>query len=524
MKKLKVFLASAVFAFCGVSLFAADVALRLMPDYNILSDSRFDKMPGGYAGLEVDVFKLRQRDNVYFTLLGGLLPLSASGIDTIYVKTGTVGAGYEYRLSDRFSIAAEGFAGIYAIGEDDTQGFTGESGVIYGGRGFVHFHLMPELSAGLFAGYSAMYYEDKPAMDSNLEIGLSLRYNFTKGLVNTASIDTVESTLQPVFPVFYSHYENHPFGSITFVNSENNDISDVEVYVYIEQFMANPTLAFSIPAVKRGESFTAELTAFLNENILNNLTASETSAVISVSYTSLWKNVSYEKPVIITTLGRNSMTWADDRQAASFVSGKDAAAYLLANRVKSTVKDSLVPGVPENIQYAAAIFATLKLMGINYVVDPASAFTSNAGTDSIDFLQFPYQTLLYHGGDCDDLTILNCSLLEAIGIETAFITIPGHIYMAFDSGLKPSEKAKAGDCLVIDDKVWIPLEITLTKDTFKMERQVGFRQWNRNKENAVLIPLKESWKEFKPVAIPDSDIKMELPSKDAVLSEFRKQL
>ena len=44
MKKLKVFLASAVFAFCGASLFAADVALRLMPDYNILSDSRFDKM------------------------------------------------------------------------------------------------------------------------------------------------------------------------------------------------------------------------------------------------------------------------------------------------------------------------------------------------------------------------------------------------------------------------------------------------------------------------------------------------
>ena len=56
-------------------------------------------------------------------------------------------------------------------------------------------------------------------------------------------------------------------------------------------------------------------------------------------------------------------------------------------------------------------------------------------TVSVDFLQFPYQTLLYHGGDCDDLSILNCSLFEALGIQTAFITIPGHIYMAYEISL-----------------------------------------------------------------------------------------
>ncbi len=40
------------------------------------------------------------------------------------------------------------------------------------------------------------------------------------------------------------------------------------------------------------------------------------------------------------------------------------------------------------------------------------------------------------GGDCDDLSILVCSLFEAVAIDTAFITVPGHIFMAFDSGLK----------------------------------------------------------------------------------------
>jgi transglutaminase-like putative cysteine protease len=36
---------------------------------------------------------------------------------------------------------------------------------------------------------------------------------------------------------------------------------------------------------------------------------------------------------------------------------------------------------------------------------------------------------MYRAGDCDDLSILYCSLLEAIGIRTAFVTIPGHIFM-----------------------------------------------------------------------------------------------
>jgi hypothetical protein len=44
--------------------------------------------------------------------------------------------------------------------------------------------------------------------------------------------------------------------------------------------------------------------------------------------------------------------------------------------------------------------------------------------------------LYYRGGDCDDLSILYCSLLEVLGLDTAFITVPGHIYAAFDTGIQ----------------------------------------------------------------------------------------
>jgi transglutaminase-like putative cysteine protease len=44
-----------------------------------------------------------------------------------------------------------------------------------------------------------------------------------------------------------------------------------------------------------------------------------------------------------------------------------------------------------------------------------------------DSLNYPYQTLFYRGGDCDDLSILFCSLMESLGVASAFITVPGHI-------------------------------------------------------------------------------------------------
>jgi len=84
--------------------------------------------------------------------------------------------------------------------------------------------------------------------------------------------------------------------------------------------------------------------------------------------------------------------------------------------------------------------------------------------------------------------------------------------------------AKAGECVILGDKVWIPLEITLSQDSFTLERQIGLRQYKKNGKDAVLIPLKDAWAEFNAVCIPDSDVKIELPSASAILKEFKKQI
>ncbi len=517
----KLILSAAVSLFC-LPAFSFEIAFRAMPSYNLSWEENYDNTFGITGALDLIAATFRGRDNLYFTLQGNISTISASGIEDLHFFDGAFGAGYEVRFTDRFSVSAEGHAGVWTFSGDDQQGFDAASGYSFGGRAFVNCYVLPEFSAGLFAGVKYFSNSDSRFMANN-EIGVSLKYNFSRGLFGYSELAVTEKETTNIFPVFFSYYNEHGFGTVTFVNNEPTDLTDVEVQVYLEEFMTKPNVAARFDRVARGQSFTADLKAFLDETILTNLTPKPAAAKVIVEYKSLGRTKVYTEPLEMNALGRNNMNWADDRRAAAFASGKDASAALFARQVQAAVRSEISSKTP-NIQYAAALFGALKAYGINYVVDPSSAFTDNIGSDSVDFLQFPYQTILYHGGDCDDLTILNCSLFESLGIDTAFITVPGHIFMAFDSGVSPANASSIADGMYIvqDGKVWIPLEITLCQDTFFLERQTGFREWKKYAKERALIPLSEAWKEYQPISIPDSEVKIELPSRSVILKEFKK--
>jgi len=77
------------------------------------------------------------------------------------------------------------------------------------------------------------------------------------------------------------------------------------------------------------------------------------------------------------------------------------------------------------------------------VVDPKTPYVEYVKNKHvIDFLQFQRQTLEYKAGDCDDLSILYAALLESVSVDTAFITVPDHIYIAFALDVKPNDLKK----------------------------------------------------------------------------------
>ncbi len=497
-------------------LIAADFSIRVLPSYNFISKKEFSSGPGITGSLDLSVFTLRGTDNIFLSLSASWLPLKAKSIDSLNSFDVGMGLGYSCQILDRLNLDAEVTGGIWTVNGND--GIKDTSGILLGGRLEALYNIFPELSAGIFAGYQDFL--DQESFLKKIQAGLSFKYNFTKGLIKSSEIEMEEQNLDNIFPVFYSYYDNHEFGRIVFSNREKSSITDVEVKIYIEEYMSNPDVCCKFDKIERNETFEVPLTAFLNETILLNLEASVSDAKIDISYKLLGKKITSSHRVEIQTLNRNNMTWEDDRRAAAFISPKDGGARFFARHVKSAVLNSLKEGIPENIQYAQAMFGALKIYGINYVIDASSAFTSNFGTASIDSLNFPYQTLLYHGGDCDDLTILNCALLESLGIETALITVPGHIFMAFDSGI-PAEKASESEYIIENGKAWLPVEITLCQDKWSEAKRYGMREWKKYKEDRKLYRLKDAWEVYKPVGIPDSNIALEVPAKKAIVDAFK---
>ena len=454
---------------------------------------------------------------------GEYLSMALPGVAPITVIDGGVGTGYHLDISDRFSFDLN-----FDIGAYQAKSTRKISGITAGGSLTFSYKINPSIYIDVNASGKHFAAKPMPLMMVNGGVGPGITFNITEIFNNKTNIGIELNGLTPVFPVLYSWYENNSFGSVSITNKEDSSITDVTISFFQPQYMAHAKECATFDRIKRGETVNVDLVAFFNEQMLELTEKTDTSSYIIVNYSRLGKKLSQSYALDVPVYGRNNMSWDDDRRAAVFVSSKDPAAMQFGKYTASIVRDNLRTDMPVNIQYAIGIFQALNEFGLNYVVDPSSAFEDNVGTSSIDFLQFPYQTLMYRGGDCDDISILVCSLFEAVGIDTAFITVPGHIFMAFDSGLTPEQARMVyrndSEYVIVEDQVWVPLEITLSDEGFYRACRYGAREWNNAAANgtAALYRMRDSWQIYQPISVPGAVAYFNLPDSNKILLAFQR--
>jgi tetratricopeptide (TPR) repeat protein len=230
------------------------------------------------------------------------------------------------------------------------------------------------------------------------------------------------------------------------------------------------------------------------------------------------------------------MTWADnegnpaDGRAAAFVTSTDPAVLTFARNIASSVSGVGSTTINESLAKAMAIHEALNLYKVVYMSDPKTPYKELVQRrNEVDFLQFPRETLAYKAGDCDDLAILYCALLESLAVETAFITVPGHIYVAVSLGLSPEAaraKFKYADELIFDsngNRTWVPVEVT-SRDDFMAAWQLGAKQWREYKARgqANLHPVREAWITYEQVNLPkDSAPPPVVPAGAALVERYK---
>ncbi len=341
-----------------------------------------------------------------------------------------------------------------------------------------------------------------------------------------ASLELKELSFDDVYPVFHTYYDTHPLGKVVLSNTTGQPITGIKVSFQIKEFMADPKDCPAPSELRSGDSSSVDLFGLFLPTILQTTERTKTQARVDVEYI-LKGQVQHQSLVqSIPILDRNATTWSDDRRAAAFVTTKDPAVLTFSKNVNSMVKGRIEGAVNPNLLTAIAFFQALQLYGLTYSQDPIPTLTANKQV--ADYIQFPRQTLQYKGGKCSDFSVLYSALLESMGIETAFITIPGHIFMAFSTGVSPDEARKAfsraDDLIFRNEKCWIPVEVTESAG-FLQAWQDGAKEWRENlsRNQAGFYPLHDAWQLYAPVGLPGTEVIVTLPPSEKIVSAYQSE-
>ena len=488
--------------------------------------------------------------------LGGdvlLLPLESA--DSIYAVSGFGGPVFRLPLGQRFALFAQGKAGYYSWNSSgwNAGGDTGGA-LVLGGKAGGLYRMGDSFSLGLGVSYD--YYTD---LYNGLSVSLSASYDFsfelprrpvrvkseqevkpqpledeeeeTFDLGEEDGVELRRINLSTLFPVLYKYYDTNPVGTAVVKNFEEEPAENVRIRFFVERYMDNPTEIGSSFDLEPGEQREVELSGLFTDELMEITEGTKASAKISLSYKMDEQEYSLDYTPSLEFHNRNALSWDDDRKIASFVTAKDPEILSFSKPVVSWMGEVKNPAIDENLQKGMALFEAVKAYGIRYEIDPTTPFSELSENEmAIDFLQFPRQTLTYISGDCDDLSALYTALLEAVGVETAVITIPGHIYAAFALDASPDEARRMisrSDTLIFrEEKAWVPVEITLSQETFEKAWQEGAKQWreNNSREQARLYPTRDSWQTYQAVGFREGSGGIRLPERAAVLSAFKETL
>ena len=331
-------------------------------------------------------------------------------------------------------------------------------------------------------------------------------------------------SMSSVFPVLRSYYDLRSMGAVRITNTGKVAARNVQVAFLIRQYMDAPKDCGGVSVIEPGKSVEVPLYALFNDSILN---VTEPTKVLGEVTVRCEGGASLDRTATVLVYDRNALTWDDNRKAAAFVSNKDPWVLGLTGNIMSVVRDARNPGLPRNLQTAVAIHEGLRVYGIGYMLSTTRPFEQAVfDPQVVDTLKFPRQTLTFRAGDCADLSVLYASCLEAAGVSTAFVTVPGHIFIAIDLGITQAEAMRREmnqeDLIVQGGRVWLPIETTMRDAGFLEVWKTAAGEWRvaSAKNSAAFYPIHEAWKVYAPMGLPADGTAVASPPHDSVLKAF----
>jgi len=343
-------------------------------------------------------------------------------------------------------------------------------------------------------------YESHPYLEPTHRFSFALQ--FSPAVV---SITSTVISHNPVFRSLHRYYESETFLKVGLKNISDADLP-VDVSLYVPTMMDNPhSQSVTLPPKSEeeydiGVSFSSDVLTS-KKATFDNLVQPE----VKVTYKQGGEEKLAQKKMESSyVLGKGKLTWSNPDMIACYVTPADAVVDKFARSFIQYYTPVLNDYFGRsNLGRGIILYDALGTHGLVYNIDLETPFLDIADDKTaFDTVKYPGDMLRDKIGDCDDLTTLYGSLMVNLGIETMFLDVfkpgAGHIFLMFDSGIKPDEVGKyfldETEVVVLNDKVWIPIEATLVGKSFFSAWKQGALKYNEMKAGNFVneISVKEA--------------------------------
>lgn len=326
---------------------------------------------------------------------------------------------------------------------------------------------------------------------------------------HNAPVEILPVALNYIFSANYKNYLKNPVGRIEIQNNTDYTFTNVKVSFSLRDFMDYPTDTV-VPEIAPHSKAPVDIMATLNNKVLNITEDTPIQCQLTVTWyqDGVEKTTTINKPIKV--LSKNAIVWDNAQRLANFITPKDTPVFgfsRFALNEKSKIGDE-ASDLNDSVVTAALLWEALGEQGLSYLADPVSPYAvlKSSGEAALDTVQFPRTTLKLKSGDCDDLTALFASLLEASGVHVALLDYPAHISLMFDTGVTdPREAGLPAEYLIkYNNTYWVGLEETMVgKDMYDAIKHAA--DFYRKNESVVkVIEVRSAWAEFEPVTLPET--------------------
>lgn len=313
-----------------------------------------------------------------------------------------------------------------------------------------------------------------------------------------------QAEAEELFPALLAAYRERPIGRCVVEYQGASPASSLLLRASLKDFSDFPTETRRAGPIAPGSRLELPIFIQLNRSVLELQEDLPVQLKIEAIFSADSGEAKVERTLTLLVHRRSALVWTEIGALASFITPNEESVSSFAIAAAANA-----PRLPWSrlVAKAAAVTRALGSLGMAYVEDPRSPFPSASGGAVADTVRFPRTTLAARAGDCDDTSALLASCLEAVGIRTAIIGVPGHILVAFAAEEKERDawlfQGESLGPILRGGEVWIPLESTVLSEGFMACWREGYRVWNAAEQasKAEFQPLAAARSSFPPLPL-----------------------